>query len=130
MYFFFYRTVTGNTCDVMLLHCSLLKRSLTTLGICRNKRCYLRSVNRLDLIVRLKKKGRDMLSWTQDNSQKENLRSGTLVGFKAVLTFLMASSKFSSSSGTPFSFFRIPKGTQNKDKSEISLIYTAKSLNL
>lgn len=36
------------------------------------------------------------------------LRWKTLVGFKAVLTLLMASSKFSSSSGTSFSFLRIP----------------------
>lgn len=42
----------------------------------------------------------------------------------------MASSKFSSSSGTPFSFFRIPKGTWNNDWSEVSSTYTAKSLNL
>lgn len=71
-----------------------------------------------------------MLYGSQDNSRnKEHLTSGTLVGFKAVLTFLMASSKFSSSSGTPFSFFRIPKGTQNKDALAISLIYKANSLN-
>lgn len=54
------------------------------------------------------------------------LRSGTLVGFSAVLTFLIASSKFSSSAGTPFSFFRIPEGTQNKNQSQICLGYTAK----
>lgn len=44
-----------------------------------------------------------------------NLTFGTFVGFKAVLTFLIASSKFSSSCGTPLSFFKIPKAKEQQD---------------
>lgn len=44
-----------------------------------------------------------------------NLTFGTFVGFKAVLTFLIASSKFSSSCGTPLSFFKIPKAKKQRD---------------
>lgn len=66
----------------------------------------------------------DIWHGTKENS------SGTLVGFKAVLTFLTASSKFSSSSGTPFSFLRTPEETRHKNQSQIRLSYTARSWNL
>uniref|UniRef100_A0A0E9WJ97 Uncharacterized protein n=1 Tax=Anguilla anguilla TaxID=7936 RepID=A0A0E9WJ97_ANGAN len=40
--------------------------------------------------------------------KRSSIALGILVGFRAVFTFLIASSKFSSSSGTPLSFLRIP----------------------
>lgn len=94
----------------MSLHCSPLKRSSTLLGIYRDAS----GVSKVDRvatssglmqpaarinIIRLKGGGL-------------GVRRATLVGLRAVLTFLMASSKFSSSSGVPFSFLRIPKETK------------------
>lgn len=55
---------TANTCDVRLLHCSLLKRSSTTLGICGDQRQYNRNITTCWWVALALRNTREV--WSQD----------------------------------------------------------------